>query len=266
VYNTRRQWPQALADFIKATELGPQDAWAWGQRAEFRSRMGKPDEALAAYMKAIEAAQRAGQNPAYYWQIRARLSWSFRQWDKAIADSTQAIDLDPKQPLNWATRGDCYRDKGDTQKALADYDMVIKNSAHLPQLARLGFCRRAELNEKLGRWDKVIADWTGHVRVNPADWYGREVLVRVLVTCPDRALRDPRRAIEIAKQDPPLGPEVVGFYLAMAHAQLGNHDEAQMWYDRTVQCMEKNAGNRRGPTPPGQAEAKELLAAQKKKQ
>ena len=230
VYNGRMQYPQALADFIKATELSPQDAEAWSERATVHNNMSQHEESAAEYMKAIEAAQRAGQNPAYYWSCRANQYRGLRQWDKAIADYTKATDLDPKEALYWVQRGNAYRDKGDTEKALADYDMAIKNPTHLTQPGA-GLYHRAELNEKLGRWDKAVADWTEHIAVTPRDWKGRELLVRLLVTCPDRAIRDPRRALDIAKQDVLLGPEVVGFYQAMAHAQLGNHDEAQESYD-----------------------------------
>ena len=39
------------------------------------------------------------------------------------------------------------------------------------------------------------------------------------------------------------------FFLAMAHWQLGNKDEARKWYDQAVEWMEKNQPNERG-TPP----------------
>ncbi len=266
VYAFRGQRPQALADYIKATELGPQDALLWQYRAGAHNSMRQFDEALAAYMKAIEAAQRAGQNPAWYWHLRACTFQALQQWDKAIADATQAIDLDPKKGDFWASRGDFYRTKGDTQKALADYDMAVKNPSSHGNPPGIGLYRRAELNEQLGRWNAAIADWT-ECMARTSVYGSRGALVRLLVTCPDRALRDPRRAMAIAKQDAKLGPEDIGFYLAMAQAQLGNHDEAQKWYDKTVQWMEKNAGDNRVPElRKRQGEAKDLLASLKKKQ
>ncbi len=264
VYNGRMQYPQALADFIKATELSPQDAEAWSERATVHNNMSQHEESAAEYMKAIEAAQRAGQNPAYYWSCRANQYRGLRQWDKAIADYTKATDLDPKEALYWVQRGNAYRDKGDTEKALADYDMAIKNPTHLTQPGA-GLYHRAELNEKLGRWDKAVADWTEHIAVTPR-LEGPRAPGSPPGHLPGPGHPRPAPGVDIAKQDVLLGPEVVGFYQAMAHAQLGNHDQAQESYDRTVQWMEKNPRNIRVPgLRLGQAEAKELLAAQKKK-
>jgi WD40 repeat protein/serine/threonine protein kinase len=99
-----------------------------------------------------------------------------------------------------------------------------------------------------------------------------------LATHPDPRLRDPRRAVALAKRAVELGPEsgrfrntlgvacyragdweaaiaaleksmelLAGgaesfntFFLAMAHWQLGEKEEARRWYDRAVAWMDKN--------------------------
>jgi tetratricopeptide (TPR) repeat protein len=103
-------------------------------------------------------------------------------------------------------------------------------------------------------------------------------LAWLLATCPDPDLRDPSRAVGLAKKAVELAqaaPEFrntlgvaryragdwpgaiealakseelapgtsVGFnafFLAMAHRQLGHQDEPRQWYDRAVQWTEKN--------------------------
>jgi serine/threonine protein kinase/tetratricopeptide (TPR) repeat protein len=99
-----------------------------------------------------------------------------------------------------------------------------------------------------------------------------------LATCPDRKLRDPARALELARKAVELAPQegghwntigvalyrtgdwkaaiealekaqslapdanlgFDGFFLAMAHWQLGHKDEARTWYDKAVAGTEKN--------------------------
>jgi len=300
IYRRRQQqtggsapMPEALADFIKLTELSPQDAQAWDLRGEAH-RFGRQfDESLAAYTKAIEVAKLAGQNPARYWAGRALTYQSLGQSDKAIADCNQAIDLDPKEGLCWFYRGINYLVKGDTEKALADYDVALRNLS--PRYKTSVLQKRAALNERLGRWDRVISDCTEHVKCDPTNLYGHYSLFLVLITCPDRVLRDPRRALALDKENGPLAaPDIrgrllglahfqlgewkeasaelskvvdrkpdAGFYLAMAHWHLGNHNEAQKCYDRTVQWMQKAR-----PTDKELSErwtqAKELMATQKK--
>jgi tetratricopeptide (TPR) repeat protein len=103
-------------------------------------------------------------------------------------------------------------------------------------------------------------------------------LAWLLAVCPDPMFRDPKRAVELAKKAVQLEPENGGswntlgvahfrngdwkaavealnksdelskgsqlafnaFILAMAHWQLGNHEQARTWYDRAVQWTEKH--------------------------
>ena len=103
-------------------------------------------------------------------------------------------------------------------------------------------------------------------------------LADLLANCPDAALRDPKRAVELAKDAVELAPQfasswqVLGwaryrtgawkesiaaleksielradggdsfqwFFLAMAHWQVGNKEQARKWYGRAVEWADKN--------------------------
>ena len=54
------------------------------------------------------------------------------------------------------------------------------------------------------------------------------------------------------------------FFLAMAHWQLGNKDEARKWYDRAVEWMDKNQPKNE-ELRRFRAEAAELLEVEEKK-
>ena len=47
-------------------------------------------------------------------------------FDRAIADFTEAIRLDPNPDLAYQWRGDAYSDKGEYDKAIADYTESIR--------------------------------------------------------------------------------------------------------------------------------------------
>jgi tetratricopeptide (TPR) repeat protein len=223
-----------------------------------------------------------------------------KQWDKAIADATRAIDLEPKQGWYRVRRGDIYLDKGDTQKALADYDTGIKVGGALHP--EYGFLRRADLNERLGRWDRALSDWTEMDKIRGIGSLPQRLFV-LLIDCPDRTLRDPRRALSLDQKygqlmwahEPESRRELLGkahfqmgewkkaiaemaklpdrfvvarFLVAMAHWHLGNQGEAQKCYSRAVELALAY------PFPAGEgyrkqireswAEANELLASPKK--
>jgi tetratricopeptide (TPR) repeat protein len=47
-------------------------------------------------------------------------------YDRAIADLTEAIRLDPKYVWAYASRGEAYRMKGDYDRAIADLTEAIR--------------------------------------------------------------------------------------------------------------------------------------------
>jgi tetratricopeptide (TPR) repeat protein len=278
-YMRRSQWPQALQDLIKVTDLDPHEASAWADRAWAHSCSNEHKDALAAYTKAIELAQKKGAPKvlaAEYWHGRACAYRALGELDRSNVDFAQAIDLYPNEPSWWVNRGHYYRGKGEIQRALEDYDMAVKYTpSPLLGKAPLGFYWRADLNSQLGRWDEAIGDWTECLKLTPTNQAVRSTLANLLRNCPERSQRDPRRPLKTSKEVKPqpqpfslsehwqivgaghyqLGQwqEAVaaltravkelpgaGFQLAMAHWQLGNHAEARECYAQAVAWMDKN--------------------------
>jgi len=56
---------------------------------------------------------------------KARPRWSSDP-DRAIADYSEAIRLDPKHAIAYCNRGDGYRSIYDYGRAIADYDEAIR--------------------------------------------------------------------------------------------------------------------------------------------
>jgi tetratricopeptide (TPR) repeat protein len=128
------------------------------------------------------------------------------------------------------------------------------------------------------------------------------LLAAILANCPETNLRDPKRAVALAKEAVELAPrsarslQALGlaryrtgawkdsiaaleksielredggnsfqwFFLAMAHWQVGNKEQARKWYDRAAEWADKNrpadAQLRRF-----QSEAAELLGLNERK-
>jgi serine/threonine protein kinase len=114
-------------------------------------------------------------------------------------------------------------------------------------------------------------------RGHPDTVQSMNALAWILANCPDRKLRDPSKALELAKETVELAPGNGGyrntlgtahyrvgdwkntvktlmkstqlrkggdatdwFFLAMAHWRLGEKDQGRAWYDRAVQAVEKS--------------------------
>jgi tetratricopeptide (TPR) repeat protein len=83
------------------------------------------DSAIAACTRAI-GAKLPKRNMAVAYTSRG-VEWRRKgQLDRAIADHTQAIKLDPNLSEAFYNRGNAYGDKGDNIRAIADYDQAIR--------------------------------------------------------------------------------------------------------------------------------------------
>src|SRR5262249_48884640 len=130
------------------------------------------------------------------WINRGIVYTSMGQPDKAIADFSKAIELDPKGAAAWTKRGIAYEDLGQHEKALADLSKVcelIPNStvpddrdglarSHHDLAALLERTRQFSDGEKQYRtaiaiWEKLAADVPSEpmYRVHAAVTYGYDV-------------------------------------------------------------------------------------------
>jgi tetratricopeptide (TPR) repeat protein len=109
--------------------------------------------------------------------------------------------------------------------------------------------RALELAKKAAELSpKTTNYWvSGGARYRTGDWKG--------------AIADLEKAISLRKLDNPLNANE-GFFLAMAHWQLGEKDKAREWFGKSVQWMEK--GNKEdAELKQFRAEAAELLGVEK---
>ena len=90
-------------------------------------------------------------------QKRTRATQQKRDFDRAIADTSEAIQLDPKSANALAIRGEAYRRKGDYHRAIADLNKAIRLNANDPG----PFCNRGVAKLK-------INDSSGHADIAKA--------------------------------------------------------------------------------------------------
>jgi tetratricopeptide (TPR) repeat protein len=129
----------------------------------------------------------------------------------------------------------------------------------------------------MDEFSQAHAEYETAIQKQPKKGPAYNNLAWQLATCPDKALWDADRAVELAKEALRLTPEestclnTLGvayyragdwhkaretlnrskdlrsggdsfdwFFLAMAHWQLGEKDEARTWYDKAVEWMDEN--------------------------
>jgi tetratricopeptide (TPR) repeat protein/serine/threonine protein kinase len=270
VYQRLRQYRKAIADFSRAVEVKPDGFEAWYNRGLAHSRLRQYDKAVADCSKAIKLQPDLSQA----WGVRGLAHWNLGQRDQAIADYSKLIELKPDDAAVWCLRGNAYYHLGRYDQAIADYSKAIALRSDYAEARS----NRGNAYNQLGKYDKALADFSKAIQLDAKYANAHNSLARLLANCLESKLRDPRRAVELAKKATQLEPKnaiywnALGlaqyraggfrealaaleksmelrkggnshdwFVLAMAHWQFGDKDQARQWYHRAVQWMEKNA-------------------------
>jgi tetratricopeptide (TPR) repeat protein len=260
---------EAINEYRTAIALDPKDPRFHSNLGIALYDQGKLDEAVAEHRKAIDLDPKLAP-------VHLNLGVALRgqgKLDEAIAEYRKAIELDPKNALAHSNLGGALRDQGELDEAIAEYRKAIELA---PKLAAahtyLGFALK-----DLGKLDEAIAAFSKAIELEPKNAGGHNGLSWLLATFPDARVRDPKRAVALAKKAVELAPKggnhwntlgaahyragnwkdavaaleksmelrkggdsVDWFFLAMARWQLGEKEKAREWYDKAAQWMDKN--------------------------
>ncbi|MGD0026121.1 MAG: tetratricopeptide repeat-containing serine protease family protein [Xanthobacteraceae bacterium] len=151
--------PDLMIDGCTAViQSGPR-AWAFNNRGSAYGRKGDYDRAIADCTEAI----RLDPKYAHAYNNRGFAYHAKGDNDRAIADYNEAIRLDPKYALPYNNRGFAYLAKGDHDRAIADYNEAIRldpKDAH-------AYNNRGLAYDGKGDHDRAIGDYTEAIRLDP---------------------------------------------------------------------------------------------------
>ena len=111
---------------------------------------GLPEDLKEKLEEALEADTRAVQalpDRAPVYTQRANRYYGLREYDKALADCSVAIEKDPHFAYAYMLRGDVFMRKEEYRHALADYDMNLE----LEPDSKFCYSRRAVCRSKTGQ-------------------------------------------------------------------------------------------------------------------
>jgi len=268
------QLDEAISDFREVLRLCPDMAGDHSNLGVALQGQGKLDEAIAAHREAIRLQPDyagAHLNLGAALQKRGKL-------DEAIACYHEAIRLQPDYGCAYNNLGEVLQKQGKLDEAIACHKQAI----------RLGPANHADHHINLskalaanGASDEAVACLNEALRLNPDDARDQNDIAWFLANCPDPKVRDPARAVELARKAVDMAPRAGrhrytlgfalyrngdweaaiealekaealgpigalpsnGFFLAMARWQLGQTDEARAWYDKAAAWMENKAPN-----------------------
>jgi tetratricopeptide (TPR) repeat protein len=153
------------------------------------------DKAIADYTRAIELDPNG--EPAY--NNRGLAYYYKGEYGRAIADLNRAIELDPKSQTAYNNRGNAYKGKREYDKALDDYNRAIELD---PNYA-LAYNNRGTAYAARGEYARAIADFNRGTKLDPAyelAYRNRGDTYKAKGEY-DRAIADYNRAIELNPKD-----------------------------------------------------------------
>ncbi len=156
-------------------------------------------------------------------------------YDKAIAEATEAIRFDPENMMAYLNRGSAYVLKGEPDQAIKDFDRVIQLD---PKEVR-GYDNRAAAYAAKGDYRKAVEDYREAMRVGPKKYEPYAYLADLLATCPDRDLRDGKKAVELATKACELtkwNDSDSLSALAAAYAEVGDFKMAVEWQKKAMKA------------------------------
>jgi tetratricopeptide (TPR) repeat protein len=122
-----------------------------------------PDRTIAGCTRIIEDAGESNRNRRIAYDNRGAAWHAKADNDRAIADYSEAIKINPKDALAYDNRGTAWRDNGDRGRALADYNIAI----NLDPNNAAAYNNRGNIRREAGDNKGAVADYGEAIRLDP---------------------------------------------------------------------------------------------------
>jgi tetratricopeptide (TPR) repeat protein len=153
--------------------------------------------------------------------------------DGAIADFSEAIRLNPRFAAAYTNRAFAWLNKREYVKAIADLDQAIRLNPKNPA----AYTNRALAWNVKGEYVKAIADYEEAIRLDPQCVLAYCNLAWLLATCPLKAIRDGKKALEYATKACELAEQKEAHHfgaLAAAYAESCDFEKAIKWQEKAL--------------------------------
>jgi len=199
------------------------------------------DVSIAACTRILEAQGESANSRAIAYTNRGKAYFAKGNKDRAFADYTLAIELNPLPASDpnsnvYLVRGIAFESKGDETRAIADYDAAIRLD---PYNATAYVSRGQTLNQK-GDHDRAIADCTEAIRLDAKNFSAYDVRGKAYEAKgdDDRATAD---FIDAIRLNPAVDRVAVYIDRGNGYEAKGDHDRSTTYYSAALRSNSNNS-------------------------
>jgi tetratricopeptide (TPR) repeat protein len=212
---------QSIAEFREALRIRPTDSDAAYSLGNALLQKGESAAAIPYFRKALNANR---NNLAAHYNLGIAFQRSGRL-DEAIAEFRDTLRLEPKKIDAHNNLASALFKKGLTKDAIAEWQAALQIQPGNAELHN----NLATVFLKQGRIAEAMAEWRTTLRLEPGKVATEISLAWILATAPEDALRDGRRALNLAQQANVTSADrnlMTWRVLAAAYAETGQFQEA----------------------------------------
>lgn len=235
----RKDYQAAIKELNEAISVNPKYAEAYNKRCHAYLMEGNRLRAMEDCNYALQIKTNFAQvYQAYTNRGIARFSLGDAQG--AIADYTQAININPKHALAYNSRGHVREKIGDKKGAIADFTMAIKVD---PKFAA-AYLNRCLTRSNSGDHNGAIEDCTYAIKINPnqVQAYLNRSLVHFRLGNYQRAIEDSNFALRLNSGVGNSDQGEAYHNRAMARMALGDKQGAMEDFNQSIRINPKDAG------------------------
>ncbi len=224
----------AEAQLRRLLEIDPGDANATAELAPLLLSGGRPEEAAAVVETGLAAVEEGPQREALR-IVRGDLHMAAGDLPAAVEEYRRALQVVPDQSRAWFNLGTALARLGRPDEAAEALEQAVAGGIEDPTAELALAVARLEAE----RWRDARGGLEEAVAGGRATPPLRNLLARLLATCPDDSVRDGERALELASEllaetPTPGHAETV----AMALAELGRFEEAAALQEQLLAQVE----------------------------
>jgi Flp pilus assembly protein TadD len=198
-----------MTQFRLSLQREPDDVFAHDALGVAFVQTGRLDEAMEQFERSVEVD--AGDLSAH--NNLANLLVRKGRWDEAISHLRKILEIQPSDAESRSHLEEALMRTGRLDEAIGQYEKSVELAPNNAEV-------RKELGDALlrrGRLAEAVMQYGKSSELAPQDVGILNRLAWVLATCPDVAIRDGRRAVELARR----AEELTGGKNAMALTTLG---------------------------------------------